>query len=305
MAIGAASGGVIVAKMGRDANFIADALTYLISAACVLSVKRTSSAESAAKQRNGEQEPFFDGISKGLRYIFDSQQKHLLTLLFIKGTAAVNWGLAELLEVEYARMSTMHQLGGLTTSLGLIYASSGLGCMIGPVVAGATTGGSEDSFKKAIVTAFAVSALSAALLLLAKSIYLVLASTFLRACSSSVIWIYSTLLIQKTGEPQFFGRIFSTEMFFFTCFKIFGLMLGGAFGDIDFLSGSHTTLIMVFTSLFVWFLWASHFKDPSTFRDEFGKNSNPIYKDESSSLIPELPPPDDHDSFDDVGTMSP
>ena len=46
------------------------------------------------------------------------------------------WG-PSLLQVQYAAMPSMHGLGDLQVTLGIIMASGGVGCVLGPLIANA------------------------------------------------------------------------------------------------------------------------------------------------------------------------
>ena len=246
MAVGAASGGAIVAKFGRDANFIADAVTYLLSAALCLAVRPVDSRKDVLKDTRytgGEASSWASAASDGLRYICGDRE--LLAVLCIKGSAAVNWGMSELLEVQLAAEPRMQSWGGLPSTLGVVYAATGLGCVLGPVMFGALTGSDTGSYRRAIVGAFALSSLSALLVAVAASLGPVAVAAFLRACGSSVIWIYSTLLVQRICRPAFFGRVFAAEMCIFTACKCAGLLLASTLLDGAHLSPNGTAAAML------------------------------------------------------------
>jgi hypothetical protein len=202
-----------------------------------------------------------DTILAGWAYLQGADQGRLLAACFIKATAALTWGMAELLEVQFCTLSGVQVRGGdFTTTLGLVYASSGLGCIVGPMTIGALTGTTEGDFRRALTVAFAVSSVAYLFIALASSLGPVLASSFLRACASSVIWIYSTLLVQLLATPEFFGRVFAAEMALFTAFKAGGLLGGGYLIDDLALPARLVAGISVFVSIVVFFVWVLHFQ---------------------------------------------
>ena len=95
-------------------------------------------------------------------------------------------------DAEDSKLGNPVLLDVIPLTLGLVYASSGLGCVVGPMAIGALTGSSEGDYKRALGVAFFLSSAAYLFLSFASSLGPVLASSFLRACASSVIWIYST-----------------------------------------------------------------------------------------------------------------
>lgn len=177
----------------------------------------------------------------------------LLCMLFAKMSGAWTWGLAELLEVELSA-DRGFQLDGWTPSatLGLVYAATGVGALCGPLVANSCATGSEGSELRStliMVVGFAVGVASYAMLFLSihetdntgwsngGRVASLCVAGFLRAISSSLIWVYSTLVVQikilgpNGGNPWFnpvFGRVFALEMSIFTAGKLGSFVLGGA-----------------------------------------------------------------------------
>ena len=260
MAVGSSVGGWLVGWGGVDLNFVLDAATYLVSAGLVMLVKPITHNEDKLQPLGAGEKTCCGSISEGASYLLNERQKDLRLVLTIKASAALCWGLAELLEVAFAEMPLVHQLGGLSATLGWIYAFSGLGCIIGPVAAGALTGTTEQNYRRALVVSFGLSAVSAFLLLVTNHVATVLISSFLRACASSVIWIYSTLLVQSKANPQYFGRVFATEMALFTASKTTGLVLGGVIIDVAGASSRGAAGIMLAISTTTFVLWWQIFR---------------------------------------------
>jgi len=203
----------------------------------------------------------YHSICEGLTYLLSYQNRSLFIILFIKSSAAISWGLAELLEVEYSSMSNMHQLGNESSTLGYIYASTGIGCILGPIlISFLILNNDYKTYWFVIVISFFLCLISSFLLIIASNIYYILISSFLRACSSSIVWIYSTLLLQILNDkPEYFGRIFSTEICFFTFSKCVGLFLGSTVLDRASFSIKQTSFIMFILSMSTWFVWSIYY----------------------------------------------
>ena len=180
----------------------------------------------------------------------------LLIMLLAKMSGALTWGIAELLEVQLAN-DLAFQLQGSSPSatLGLTYAAGGVGALLGPLVANsfaATAKASEARSTLTMVVGFGIGVVAYAALFLAVvedahpnkghlgnggRVASLAASAFLRSISSSLIWVFSTLVVQikilgpQGGNPwenPIFGRVFALEMSVFTAGKLGSFVLGGA-----------------------------------------------------------------------------
>lgn len=92
----------------------------------------------------------------------------------------------------------MQLIGGQAATMGLFFASVGVGCVFGPLGANAFL---RDKFMLSCVLASGIVAASYALLAGATQagalgFLLVVFATMVRSCGSSVLWIWSTTLIQ-------------------------------------------------------------------------------------------------------------
>jgi hypothetical protein len=81
-------------------------------------------------------------------------------------------------------------------------------------------------------------------MLIAPNISLVLASTFVRAMGSAVLWVYSTLLMQQRVPNDYLGRISALEGAAYTIAESASSVFGGAAFDVLRLSLHHLLLIL-------------------------------------------------------------
>ena len=57
----------------------------------------------------------------------------------IKASGAIVWGASDILQVRYSNLPSMQSLGDSSTTLGLLFASIGFACFIGPVISNRVT----------------------------------------------------------------------------------------------------------------------------------------------------------------------
>lgn len=60
--------------------------------------------------------------------------RQVAILCFIKFSGALVWGAADILQVKYSEMSMMQSWGDGPQTLGLVFASVGVGCFFGPIL---------------------------------------------------------------------------------------------------------------------------------------------------------------------------
>ena len=130
------------------------------------------------------------------------------------------------------------------TTLGLIFATVGLGCFLGPVVLNALVPPTPKPLLWASVAAFVLLFLGAALMTAARSLVLVLGATFVRAIGSSTLWIYSTLLLQLRCPNAILGRVSAAEMALYTVAEAASSIFGGAAFDLMDMSVRQTTAML-------------------------------------------------------------
>ena len=60
--------------------------------------------------------------------------RDVIWLVMIKASGALIWMAADVLNVKFSEMQSMQLLGDQPFTLGLIFASVGFGCFLGPIV---------------------------------------------------------------------------------------------------------------------------------------------------------------------------
>ena len=204
LSFAAALGGFAVAAWGTEACLALDALSFLASAVLWMRLApppAASEAEPAAK--SGE-----------LLACFRADPA-LCVYAALKACGASVWGTADILNVRFAALPRM-QLGGSSVTLGLVFAGVGVGSLIGPLLGDAYTPQRQAPLLRACALSLAVVGTSFALLAAAPSagragLVLLLGGTAYRNMGSSVLWIYSTLLLQLRAPPAVLGRLFMLE----------------------------------------------------------------------------------------------
>ena len=208
LTLGAALGGFVTGWFGTDVAFIVDSLTYLVSAWLITSVhfpRRPKRVKS--KLTLGKATGITDAI-EGARYV--RARPRVFALLMVKPAWGMGGGILTLLAVFGEKIFPVGR--NAATGIGILYAARGIGTAIGPIAMRRFTGDTRASMQKAIGIAFLMGGVFYAAFGTATSFALALALLMIAHMGGSILWVNSTVLLQRIVEDNFRGRVFSTEL---------------------------------------------------------------------------------------------
>ncbi len=132
LAVGAAAGGLFASVFGRDASFIANAISFLGACFFVTLIRRPMQVRAAKDAVRGRIRPIAD-MHEAFSY---ARRDHvILALLASKATFAMGAGIVGLLAV----LAT-DELNGGDGATGLLLGARGLGVALGPLIAARLVG---------------------------------------------------------------------------------------------------------------------------------------------------------------------
>lgn len=203
LAIGSLFGGLAAAALGVGAAFVIDALTYLASAWFVLLIGPVP-APATEHVRGAGLFEFVDG----LRYL--RMRRFILVLSLVKAAGALVYGAVNVLEISLSQQ--VFPIGGSgTITLGIIYAMTGIGTGVGPLVARRYLGDGLDASLRAITLSFFLLTAGVLLLGLAPTLSWVVVATLMRSVGTGTLWVYSSTVLQTMVENRLRGRVFAFE----------------------------------------------------------------------------------------------
>lgn len=219
LALGAALGGLATAVLGVSAAFIIDAATFALSAWCVWHIHPPRDDFSVSTGQSG-----FNSYIDGLRYLW--HRPHILALTLVKAAGALSYGAIEIVQVEFAEK--VFPLGsGSSGTLGIIYATIGIGSGFGPLLAQKITGENPKAMRWGITIAFALSAIGFFGVAWSPTLWILLLATLIRTGGSGVSWVYSSALMQMQVPSTFRGRVFAFDLAVFTIASVSSTLSGG------------------------------------------------------------------------------
>jgi MFS family permease len=208
LTIGAAIGGVITGWFGTNVAFILDALTYLLSAALIASVKVPKRPRRAKEKLTVNRALGIKETIEGARYV--KRRSRVLALLLVKPAWGFGGGILTLLAVFGEKI---FPVGNSTaTGIGVLFAARGIGTAVGPIVARRISGEGKKRMQASIGIAFLIGGSFYMAFGAATSFALALVVLGLAHTGGSILWVFSTVLLQRGVEDDFRGRVFAAEL---------------------------------------------------------------------------------------------
>jgi len=208
LTLGAAIGGLITGWFGTDAAFILDAASYLLSAALIASIR-------VQKRRKRERQKLTVGRAlgitetiEGIRYVKD--RPRVLALLLVKPAWGIGGGILTLLAVFGERIFPVGK--SAATGIGVLFAARGIGTAVGPIVARRMAGEVDKRMQAWIGIAFLIAGVFYAAFGSATSFVFALVVLGVAHCGGSILWVFSTVLLQRGVDDKFRGRVFAAEL---------------------------------------------------------------------------------------------
>src|SRR5215211_6685938 len=208
LTLGAAIGGLITGRFGTDVAFIMDAASYLLSAALIASI-RVPKRKKHPRQKLALGRLL--GITEtidGIRYVKD--RPRVLALLLVKPAWGLGGGILTLLAVFGERIFPVgrNAAGGI----GVLFAARGIGTAIGPIVARRISGEANRRMQASIGIAFLIGGIFYIAFGSATSFVFALVVLGIAHCGGSILWVNSTVILQRRVEDNFRGRVFAAEL---------------------------------------------------------------------------------------------
>jgi len=208
LTLGAAAGGFIAGWFGTDAAFILDSLTFVASALLISTVRFPKRPKrERTKLTVGKALGVTDTIEGG-RYV--RHRPRVFAYLMVKPAWGVGGGILTLLAVFGERVFPV--AGKTATGIGVLFTARGIGTAFGPIVARRWAGETRRQMQIAIGIAFLIGGTFYIAFAISRSFAFALLFLAIAHCGGSILWVFSTVLLQQNVEDQFRGRVFAAEL---------------------------------------------------------------------------------------------
>jgi predicted MFS family arabinose efflux permease len=208
LTIGAAIGGVVTGWLGTDVAFILDAVTYLLSAGLIASVRIPKRPPRQKGKLTVGRALGITQTIEGARYV--KHRPRVLALLLVKPAWGLGGGILTLLAVFGEKIFPVGR--DAATGIGVLFAARGIGTAVGPIVARRISGEGKKSMQISIGVAFLIGGVFYMAFGWATSFVVALIVLGLAHTGGSILWVFSTVLLQRGVEDNFRGRVFAAEL---------------------------------------------------------------------------------------------
>lgn len=212
LTLGAALGGLIADWLGVRAAFILDSLSYLLSAALIASLRLPRRPPREKERLTVSRALGIADTLEGLRYV--RKRTRVLALMLVKPAWGVGGGILTLLTVFGDKVFTVG--GGSGRGIGILFAARGIGTAFGPLVARRLAGDTPTAMQRGIGVSFIVAGAFYGAFAAATNLPLALLLLAIAHMGGSILWVSSTVLLQRVVEDSFRGRVFAAEMMLLT-----------------------------------------------------------------------------------------
>ncbi len=277
LAIGSFIGGLVAVAFGRSTVFVLNSCTFLVSAAFLRSM-------CFAEPHTLNKEPLrlrdladFSPVVEGLRYV--AGEPKLFATLMVKaglGLLGTHW---VILPIFGERIFPV-DLGALGTEraamlgMSLLLGSRGIGALLGPLIAGRWVGNQHGRLRSGIVFGFLALAAGYSLLGAAPTILFATATVILAHAGGSIVWVFSTTLLQFQTDDRFRGRVFSADFAFLVVTMAAVSYISGSAVDlgISVRDVAYVTGALALVPALIW-----------------GLKAMPLWRDEATATAPDNP----------------
>lgn len=221
LAIGGATGGLVAALLGTEFALVFDAATFLVSAALIVAIrvpKRGVVEPQATEASSGVRD-----YIEGLRYAVRNPATGLALLIKAGG----NFGNIDTIIVVFATYLFVIGADG-TGSLGILWSAFGIGAIVGPLIIERFNDRTVARMRRLVLVGYAMMTVAWVALGASPTLLLAAVAVLLKAMGGSIYWTYSSVIIQRSVEDAYLGRLFSLDMALFQLATVLSIVITGA-----------------------------------------------------------------------------
>jgi predicted MFS family arabinose efflux permease len=255
--LGAALGGLVAAFLGPSAVFILNALSFLVSAGLIWGMHFAEPHVEVDRLFQIRELVDFSPIIAGIRYV--RAHVRLRSTIFLKfGNLIIgpSWVLFTVMgQKEFAvRWHGMSPERGAFLGMSLLLGARGLGALLGPLTAASWAGHWEKRLEWAVFFGYVAAAIGYTLLGVSGRLWQACLCVLLAHAGSSIVWVFSTTLLQLQSDDKFRGRVFAADLGLCMLTIAAGAYLAGRFVDWGF-AARHVASVAGMLMLFPAGLW--------------------------------------------------
>ncbi len=208
LAIGASIGGIVTAAFGRNIAFTVNAASFFASAGFILQTRYESGPAPGIRREGFLALVGVHDLVDGIRYL--RKHAHVAALMLVKAGWGLAGGVLLLLTIFGQRVFPL--AGGAAAGIGVLYGARGVGAGLGPIALRWIVGQEPRTLRRAIAPAFFMVGVFYVALAGAPSIAVAALCVLFAHFGGSILWVFSTVLLQIEVPDNFRGRVFAAEL---------------------------------------------------------------------------------------------
>jgi len=208
LAIGASVGGLVTAWLGRDVAFVMNAASFFISAIFIAQTRYDATPAERPPHVGWRALTGASDLVEGIRYV--RRESHVAALMCVKAGWGLAGGVLLLLTVFGQRVFPM--AGGSAAGIGILYGARGVGAGLGPIALRWILGQNPKTLRRTIGPAFFMVGVFYMAIAGAPTLLLAAVCVLLAHFGGSILWVFSTVLLQLEVPDRFRGRVFAAEL---------------------------------------------------------------------------------------------
>lgn len=303
MAIGGLVAGATSSYIGLQACFAFDSLTYFISAFVLCLLRGNYKVPNDGQSLSQKNDPSDVVKTKTVRGVLLSMTRPVVAftrmtcevikylwrsgfglVVFLKSTGSIIWGPTDVLNMEYAHVPDDE--AATSERLGVMFSCLGAGCLVGPMFANFFT----DPDRPASLQLVCIGAIAFMMsgwigFSETSSFSLICFFSFVRGCGSSVIWVNSSLLLQRLSVPEMLGRVLALEFAFMMLFESIIAYATGILVDKGITKHEISTAVAGIAAGFFLFWTTYHMFGKGAARKEFNQPSLEVRVDAMANVV--------------------
>jgi MFS family permease len=208
LALGASVGGLVTAVSGREWAFVLNAASFFVSAFFISRTRYQAVPAPTLPPSGLAQVTGLSDLVEGLRYV--RRHSHVAALMFVKA----GWGLAGgvLLLLTIFGQRVFPVAGTTAAGIGVLYGARGIGAGLGPIALRWILGQKPTTLRRSIGPAYFVVGGFYVALAWAPVLPLAALAVLCAHFGGSILWVFSTVLLQIEVPDRFRGRVFAAEL---------------------------------------------------------------------------------------------
>jgi MFS family permease len=208
LAIGASVGGLVTAVAGRNIAFGINALSFFASAFFIGRTRYDATPPASHRPAGILALTGITDLVEGVRYV--RQRSHVAALMFVKAGWGLAGGVLLLLTVFGQRVFPLGT--GSAAGIGVLYGARGVGAGLGPILLRWILGQQPRRLRSTIGPAYFMVGVFYIALAGAPTLWLAALCVLFAHFGGSILWVFSTVLLQLEVPDRFRGRVFATEL---------------------------------------------------------------------------------------------